>query len=155
MAERKAKEEKFAVNVRFIFNYCNDLAAMRRFYSQLVGLKEKDYREEWGYLCYASEGLEFMFFRSDKEMPHIDEWSDQPGWEGGTLKITSWAIHIPEMMFKDVFERLHSAGVKMLTDSPEWRVDNYWGITVMDPMGYTVELYTIPKEKPASKLWKG
>jgi len=43
----------------------------------------------------------------------------------------------------------------MFNEEPEWRVDNYWGLTVKDPMGNTVEVYTIPKQKPESTTWKG
>ncbi len=142
------------VKIRFLFNHCNDLGEMRHFYSDLLGLSEKAYKEEWGYLCYVSEDLEMMFFRSDTKIPYIEEWADQPGWEGGTLKIASWAIGIPEGDFTNVYKQLKSERVKMFNEEPEWRVDNYWGLTVKDPMGNTVEVYTIPKQKPESTTWK-
>jgi hypothetical protein len=34
-------------------------------------------------------------------------------------------------------------------------MDGYWGFTAMDPMGNTVEIYTIPAEKPETTTWPG
>lgn len=152
MTKRKTKP---ALNIRFIYSMCNDLEAVRHFYTELVGLEQGSFRddEEWGWLVYESEGFEMMFFRADKELPVLKDWASQPGYEGGTLEVTSWSIHVPEEMFPAVVERLRSAGVKYFTKNPEWRQDCYWGFTVMDPMGNTVELYTQPKERPKSTEW--
>lgn len=155
--EEKKATEKPEINIRFIFNMCNDVESMRHFYTDLIGLKQGSFRndKEWGWLVYKSEGFEMMFFRADKQLPVLREWAVQPGYEGGTLETTSWGIHIPEEMFGVVVGRLNSAGVKTFKDRAEWRQDSYWGFSVMDPMGNTVELYTEPKEKPASTEWPG
>ena len=70
-------------NIRFIYNHCNDLAQMRHFYSDLLGMIETAYNEDWNYLCYKSEGLDFMFFGSKEDIPIKDRFADQPGWPGG------------------------------------------------------------------------
>jgi len=74
---------------------------------------------------------------------------------GGTLEVTSWSVEIREEDFGKTVERLRAAGVRAFNDEPEWRIDSYWGYTVLDPNGVTVEVYTIPKEKPASEDWTG
>jgi hypothetical protein len=35
-----------------------------------------------------------------------------------------------------------------MSDTPTWRQASYWGWTVRDPAGNTVEVYWHPKEKP-------
>lgn len=154
MGQEGTRKEKPKINIRFFFNHCNDLNEVRHFYSEVIGLQEKAFNIEWGYLCYQSDGFEMMFFKDEKKVSHFEEWTDQPGWEGGTLKVTSWAIEIPEEMFNEVFRRLKDSGVKMFKEVPEWRTDNYWGLSVMDPVGNTLEVYTVPKKAPESKTWK-
>ena len=143
------------VNDRFVYNFCNDLAAVRRFYTELLGLPEAAYSEEHRYLCYQSEGFQFMFFRPDAGVPIKEGWADQPAYGGGTTFDTSWSIEIPEAAFADTVARLRAAEVELFADVPDWRVDSYWGLTVKDPMGNTVEVYSAPKERPASTTWPG
>lgn len=151
MSEKATPE----VNVRFVYNFCNDLAAVRRFYTDVLGLPEAAYSEEHRYLCYQSEGFQFMFFRPDEPVPLREGWADQPAYAGGTTYDTSWSIEIPEAAFADTVARLRAAEVELFADDPEWRVDSYWGLTAKDPMGNTVEVYSAPKERPASTTWPG
>jgi len=151
MAEDAAR----SVNIRFVYNFCNDLAAMRRFYTDLLGLPEAAYSEEHRYLCYRSEGFQFMFFRPDAEVPPREGWADQPAYAGGTTFDTSWSIEIPEEKFAATMARLREAGVESFAAEPDWRVDSYWGLAVKDPMGNTVEVYATPKERPAATTWPG
>jgi catechol 2,3-dioxygenase-like lactoylglutathione lyase family enzyme len=145
------------VTVRFVFNVCNDIAATRRFYVELLGMREGSYMDtpEFGWLAVQCEGFQMMWFRADEEQPVPKEFTMQPGWEGGTLEGTSWAVGIPEDKFPEVYEKLREAGAPMLRAEPEWRQDSYWGLSVLDPMGVTVEVYTSPKERPESTEWPG
>lgn len=149
MADRKIPR----VNIRFLFGFCNDLSAMRRFYSELLGLQELDYQEQYGYLTYQSEGWQFMLFKAKKEIPVLTKWTDQPGYQGGELQTSSIAVEVPEEQYPETYIQLRDARVKMFNDRPEWRMDSYWGLSVMDPMGNTMEVYTIPKVKPEKKEW--
>jgi catechol 2,3-dioxygenase-like lactoylglutathione lyase family enzyme len=143
------------INVRFVYNFCNDLGETRRFYTDLLGLNEAGYSEEHRYLCYQSEGFRLMFFRPDAELEVLAGWADQPGYEGGTSFVTSWSVEVPEAKFADAVERLRVAGVECFSQNPTWCVDSYWGFYVKDPMGRTVEVYTIPKGRPTSTTWPG
>ncbi len=64
------------VTIRYFFLMCNDIAAMRRFYTEQVGLEEAGHvdEEKFGYLVYQCDGFEFMFFRADKPLPVPTEW---------------------------------------------------------------------------------
>jgi hypothetical protein len=94
-----------------------------------------------------------MFFYSGKESPKHTEWAWQPGYDGGTLPVTSMAIEIPEQDFAGMVERLKKEGVRLFAEVPDWRQNSYWGFTVMDPQGNILELFTMPKEKPSSTTW--
>ena len=155
--EEKKVPKTPKINIRFLYIMCNDVAAMRHFYTDLIGLKEVAFKddEEWGWLAYQCEGFQMMFMRAEKKLPVIEEWTWQPGYGGGPREGTSWGIEIPDEMFSTVVDRLRDAGVKALTDKPQWRQESYWGFSVMDPMGNTVEVYTEPKEKPESTEWPG
>ena len=150
-----AENEIPRVNLRFLFVMCNDILTMRHFYTDLLGMKETSFTndEHWGWLNYKSEGLEFMFFRAKEKMPVQHYWTWQPGYDGGTVNAISWAIHIPEADFESTVDRLKRSGIKSFSKKPEWRQDNYWGFSVMDPMGNTVEVYTIPKARPELPEW--
>lgn len=142
-------------SVRFVFNCVNDLAATRRFYVELLGMAEAGHMDtpEFGYLAVQCDGFQMMWFRADAEVPVPTEFTCQPGWAGGTLEVTSWAVRIPEDRFADVYGKLVAAEVPMFAPEPEWRQDSYWGISALDPTGVTVEVYTAPKERPAKTEW--
>jgi catechol 2,3-dioxygenase-like lactoylglutathione lyase family enzyme len=139
-----AEESAPTANVRFVYAFCNDLAGVRHFYTDLLGLPEAAYNDEHGYLCYQCEGFQLMFFRPQREVEPLPAWADQPGYDGGTEFVTSWSIEIPEAAYAAVVERLQEESVEIHSPDPEWRVDSYWGFTVKDPRGHTVEVYAIP-----------
>jgi catechol 2,3-dioxygenase-like lactoylglutathione lyase family enzyme len=149
--------ERPKVNIRFLFNVCNDIDAMRHFYTDIIGMQEQAYMndENFGYLSYHCDNFDFMFFRADEKQPIVTEWACQPGWAGGTLEITSWGIQIPADQFAELYERLKTEGVPLFKPEPEWRQDSYWGLSVKDPMGNTIEVYAVPKERPVSPQWPG
>lgn len=153
MAETK---EKPKINVRFIFSLCSDIEAMRHFYSDLLEMQEQAFfnEKQFGYLSYPCEGVHLMFFYSGQKAPVFADWAWQPGYDGGSLHVTSWAIQIPEEDFAETVKRLKDAGVKTFSENPQWRQDSYWGFSVMDPQGNTIEVYASPKEKPESTTWE-
>lgn len=149
--------DKPRVNVKFLFSVCNDIDAMRHFYTDILGLTEKAYMndENFGWLNYQCDGFEFMFFRADKKIPVLTEWASQPAWEGGTAEVTSWGIMMPVKKFAEAYEIMEKEGIPMFKPEPEWRFESYWGLSVMDPMGNTIEIGAVPVEKPASTQWPG
>jgi len=154
-AEEMTSAEQPRIDITFLYVLCNDVDEMRHFYTDLVGMEETNYwnDEDWQWLCYDSNGMEFMFFGFFEEVPVQEEWAWQPGW-GGDVPLASWSILLPEDQFDDVVLAIHNdMGIKVLEEWPEWRQDSYWGYTVMDPMGNTVELYTVPSEAPEETEW--
>ena len=141
--------------VRFLFHVCNDVAAVRRFYVELLGMEQASFMDkpEFGWLSVDAGGFEMMWFRAETPLAVPTEFASQPGWPGGTRDVTSWAVQIPEDRFADVHRALVAEGARMFAPLPEWRQGSYWGLSVLDPAGATVEVYATPKEKPASTTW--
>ncbi len=144
------------VNLRFVYNQCNDVKAIRAFYGDLLGMKVGAFSdtEKFGWVTFQGEGLEFMFFRADSTLPVSEEFSFIPGDGGGPRAACAWSIEVPEAEFAATFRRLRDAKVKAQTVTPTWRQQSYWGFTVLDPMGSTVEVYCSVKEKPDSTEWE-
>jgi len=143
-----------APKINFIYNSCNDLTAMREFYSNLIGMNETSYREgEQGWLVYDCGGFQFMVFPAGYELPVLTDWGMQPGWEGGTLEVPSWSVEVPEPDFAATVQLLIDAGVPCFSDVPRWCQDSYWSFPVRDPMGNTVEVYTMPAVRPGATDW--
>jgi hypothetical protein len=97
MADEK-KPDAPTINIRFLFNFCNDVEAVRRFYTDLLGMKQGSFKneKEWGWVVYRSQGLELMFLRADEKdkLPIPEGFAAQPGWAGGTRVVTSWLSNI-------------------------------------------------------------
>lgn len=143
---------KPTIHIRFLYRYCNDIAPMRAFYSDGIGLLEFGYGDDdtHGYICYQSEGLQLIVMRHDQPVPVLEDFACQPGDGGGPSPRTSISIELPEADFAAVHERLRQTDAPRMTDAPTWRQNSYWGWTVNDPMGGTIELYCHPAERPAS-----
>jgi catechol 2,3-dioxygenase-like lactoylglutathione lyase family enzyme len=151
-------DPKSRATIRYLFNVCNDVEAVRRFYVDVLGMEQAGFSDtpDFGWLSLRCEGFEAMWTRGDGTLPVRDSWASQPGGGGGgTAGVTSWAVWIPEERFAATFARLVEAKAPLLRPVPDWRQDSYWGLTARDPMGTTVEVYTTLKVKPASTTWPG
>lgn len=143
--------------LRYLFNFANDVAAMRRFYVDLLGLREQSFQDTptFAWLCVDAGGFEAMWFRSETRLEPGTTFASQPGWEGGTREATSWGVEIPFDRFADVHRALVATGAPLFRPVPEWRQGSYWGLSALDPTGATVEVYAIPAAKPVSTTWPG
>lgn len=143
------------VRVPFLYHVCNDVEAIRHFYVDLLGMQQSAHMDtpEFGFLALECGGLRMMWFRGDGKLPVAEAFACQPGWAGGTLEVSSISALVPEEDFAAVFVRLKEAGTPMFKPVPEWRQDSYWGLSVLDPMGATLEVYNAPKERPADTVW--
>jgi extradiol dioxygenase family protein len=136
-----------SANIRFLHRLCNDLDAMRRFYGEGIGFNELCYRntEGSGFVVFESEGLQFMFHRRDAPIERAGGFAWQPGDETGTEPRPSIGVHIEEDEWQACVDRLKSMGAEAQTPDPTWRRNSYWGWTINDPLGETVELWYEPK----------
>jgi catechol 2,3-dioxygenase-like lactoylglutathione lyase family enzyme len=142
------------LNLRFLYIYCNDMEAMRRFYSDLLQLTEIYYDPgPHGGLAYNCDELQFTIFPAQIALPVPTEWHRQPGWQGGTLPGKSWSV-VSESRdaFAATVTRLLEAQVPAFFDKPRWL--GYWSFPVKDPMGNTVELTLPTDSEPLEKVWQ-
>lgn len=140
-------------NIRFLYAFCNEISPMREFYTELLGMQEVSHmdNEQMGWLAYQCEGLQYMFFRWDSELPVEMRWADQPGEEiKDSVALMSFSLEYSFDDYRELVSELLKAEVKAEKPKPTWRQSSYWGWTIMDPMGNTIEVFAAPKEKPDS-----
>ena len=145
----------FSLSINYIYRWCDDLSAMRNFYTRLIGLDEGVFTdtEEYGFIEYKSNDLRMFILRGTEIEPQEPGWAKQPGYLKGDLERTSYTIKVPETKYVDVVRRLQEANVKSFQEKPTWLQDEYWSYIVQDPMGVTIEVYMQPSEKPDDKTW--
>jgi hypothetical protein len=104
------------IRLHTVFRWCNDVAAMREFYSDLLGLQESFYRndDEHGWLTYQA-GTQLVFMRGTNPIHAVSGWAKQPGYGGGEAEIDSWLITYSKAAFEMVKERIEASGVVQLT----------------------------------------
>lgn len=140
------------VNVRFLYVMCNDVGLMRDFYSDVLGMSELNFRddENFGWAVYDTEGFQLMFFRWDSELPFDERWAWQPGEAPeNSAPLMSFSLEYPEDELREVVKRVREVDLPTATDKPTWRQNSYWGWTIKDPMGNTIELFSSVQQQPA------
>lgn len=137
---------------QFLFLMANDLVEVDNFYRKVLEVPVAgDPSEGW---VDVDLGTHVVYFKGDYELPVIKDWAWQPGYKGGSGNVTSWSIEFQENEFRKIYDRMKASKGEMMTDKPEWRRDSYWGLTVKDPMGNTIEIYSTPRQKPDVIEWK-
>ena len=144
------------IKLKYIYRYCNDINEIKHFYSKILGFQEKSFGEHegFGWLEYQFGDTKLSFYKDQGKAPEIAEFAKQPAQDIGKAEITSLGIQFGEEAFREIFEKLKAEKVPMLTEKPQWLVDSYWGITVKDPMGFSLEFFTVPKNKPSNLEWQ-
>ncbi len=149
------EEKKPKVSINVLYLYCNDVHAIRHFYKDIIGMGEHDFGMPDSVYCgQTSDGITMMWFKSEKEglLPR-EKWVDLPGFNGGEVEEPAWGIQLPLEDFTNIVKKLKDEKAHLLFPDPIWAQDSYWAFPVRDPMGYTVEVYTVPKERPQNKVW--
>jgi hypothetical protein len=124
----------------FLYLHCIELAPMRRFYRDLVGLDEVYFSEEEATAGYRVGTLELSISEHAAAQTHSG-WARQLGWQGGESAGTSWGFELVSSRFDAAVERLVAAGVPTRHATPVWV--GYRSFPVLDPMGNTVELSSV------------
>ena len=137
---------RVSANIRFLHRLCHDLDAVRRFYGEGLGFRELSYRndDEHGWIVFESDGLQFMFHRWAEPLPAKEGFAWQPGDAAGTVPRHSLGVHVPEDEWEATVARLRAMDVDAMTPAPSWRRESYWGWTLRDPLGETVEIWYEP-----------
>lgn len=128
------------IYINTIFRYCNEIDAMRHFYTELLALDETYYRndEEHGWLTYQIGNTQLVFTRASSPLPVESEWAKSPAYSGGTKEISSWVYALNASNYEAVIERIKTSDTPIYTGelaTPELL------LIVHDPMGMTVEFW--------------
>jgi hypothetical protein len=97
MAEEPSEKQVPAVGIKYFYVYCNDIEAMRVFYSELLGMEEVAFNndDKGAWLVYDCGGVELDIFPADGEIEVKQDWGAQPGWPGGMHYRPSWSVSVP------------------------------------------------------------
>lgn len=140
------------IQLDFIFRLCRDITIIHDFYTKIIGLTPKTYSAEHGWLQFDFLGVSLVFTTGDQVQKHTN-FAIQPGHDRGEIEVTSFAIKFSEVEFEKLWEKIENSSCQIQPEKPEWRMDSYWGFTIMDPMGVSLELYSTPKKKPDNTEW--
>ncbi|MCY3412500.1 MAG: VOC family protein [Candidatus Heimdallarchaeota archaeon] len=124
-----------------IFLPCQDVTAMREFYSNCIGFTEESFadEEQFGYLTYKL-GDQFLVIFRDVQSKMIDGWSTVPTAKGDH-SFTSWTIRTENQEeFDRVVANLQKHGYQAKQIEPQLK-GTYYSYTVKDPMGNTLDVY--------------
>jgi catechol 2,3-dioxygenase-like lactoylglutathione lyase family enzyme len=127
----------------FVYDYCADLAATRRFYGELLGLATV--WDEPDGIAFTHDCVQLSFRLREVQADAPSGWAFQPGWGQGQLAdappvehVRSTSIAMSPDRLRAAVARLQDAGVAVLRPEPSWV--GYWSFVVRDPDGQTVEL---------------
>ena len=137
--------------VKFIYLFCNDLAAMRHFYTNLLGLHEI-YFSDGQSVAYDCDGLQFTIMFDPDVKAASNGWGWQPGWQEGQNRVVSWSVVLVDEVFKTAVTKLTLSGIDAFYDKPQWK--GYWSFPVKDPMGNTTEIVWPLQPEPTNKVWE-
>jgi catechol 2,3-dioxygenase-like lactoylglutathione lyase family enzyme len=132
--------ETGAAHVQFFYSYVNDLAATRRFYADGLGLQVT--MENPQFVELSGNGVKLVFVHADAPLEVETRFSSMPGWNAGDAQRALCSIEYGSREFRDVVRRLGILSVPTAVSTPVWRAGS-WELPVLDPMGNTVELYSI------------
>ena len=120
----------------FTYIFCNDLAAMKAFYTDTLQL-EQVWEDERS-LVYRIGDHQLSITLAEGLPTPPAEFSLQPGWRGGTAPRTSWSLECEKQEFDRLVAAAKDASVRSWSESPEWV--GYWSFPLLDPMNNTVEI---------------
>ncbi|PIQ25615.1 hypothetical protein COW36_21475 [bacterium (Candidatus Blackallbacteria) CG17_big_fil_post_rev_8_21_14_2_50_48_46] len=126
---------------------CTSIDTIRYFYGYLLGLEEKISKDKT-YVVFQLGQTEIMFCQSQNTTVQGTAKHDY-------LDIPSlWSIPVPEALYLGLLYRLKHTEVVKLERKPSWHLEGYWSVSLIDPAGNPVELYTVPQEVPQNKEWE-
>lgn len=132
------------VELNTIFRWCNDVATMRHFYTDCLGLSETYFRndEAHGWLTYQVGEVQLVFMRAAETLPAAAQFARNPGYEGGNLHAESWVLKVERPSFNIITQNLKNSRYALFSPEPIAPHPGALQMLGLDPMGFTVEIYT-------------
>ena len=139
--------------VKFVYLFCDDLQAMRHFYTEILGLHEIYYAEHPDRtVAYDCDELQFTIIFDPKAEPVTQGWAWQPGWREGMQPTISWSVCLTKDGYSSAIKKFKAHSVESYYQNPQWL--NYWSYPVKDPMGNTVEIVLNLDQEPENTVWQ-
>lgn len=127
-----------------IFRWCNDVLPMQHFYTNCLNLTETFFRNdaEHGWLTYQIGQVQLVFTRAAVPLPVKETFAQNPGYSGGSLLAESWVLKVERPSFDEIVRQLQASSYTCYTPEPIAPRPGALQFLVLDPMGFTVEIYT-------------
>lgn len=126
----------------FTYLFCDDLQAMKRFYSGVLGLTQ--IWEDDGSIAYDIAGHQLAITFDEGFRRPAGGFARQPGWQGGSEPRTSWSLECDAADYKQIVANVNDAeaapGDRTVSFWREPRWVGYWSLPLLDPMGNTIEV---------------
>lgn len=133
-----------AIKLHTVFEWCNDIAEMRRFYTEGIGLEEQHTKDdqEGGYVVYQAGDTQIVITRSPQPKPVLQAWTKTQGFDMGSLIEPAWVIEVDWDSFGKVVGRLESLNAPFHSQRRD--DEKLRQVVVRDPMGRTLSVDAYP-----------
>ncbi|MHA2032233.1 MAG: VOC family protein [Candidatus Kariarchaeaceae archaeon] len=138
------------IHINDLFIWCNNVDEMKMFYSELIGLNEVWYDPEPKtgppYIVYKLGNNQSLHFIGRSNKIEVNQnWSYQPSSEieSGIEKF-SWTLELSKYLLEEIVQRLGENQIQTFQKEITTR-SGYSAISVLDPMGNTIDLYYLHK----------
>ncbi|MDG5788568.1 hypothetical protein QA612_13865 [Evansella sp. AB-P1] len=120
----------------FTYIFCSDLEKMKWFYTDILHLNLIwENNHSIAYMIGQHQFSIHLF----KNVPLIsEEYSIQPGWEGGKVPRTSWSLECDMKNFEEIVQASKENKIRTFFNEPKWI--GYWSYPMLDPMNNTIEI---------------
>jgi len=127
-----------------IQRFCNDIDAIRRFYTELLGLEPTFSANdaERGYISYDFAGVQLLFLRATAQQPVPTGFAKHPGYAGGTAEQTLLVVDVGKRDMQQLYAKARAMQIEILGDGIIQNAQGQRQLVLRDPMGVTVELFS-------------
>lgn len=125
----------------FTYVFCNDLEAMKKFYSDVLHLALV--WEDPTSIAYKVANHQLSITFDAGFNPPSAEYAIQPGWPGGTALRISWSLECDRENFLRIVQAAKATGAQFRQPEPKWV--GYWSFPLLDPMNNTIEITCIDR----------
>ena len=145
------ENRNLGVHINDLFMWCNDVNKTREFYSNILGLIEGWYdpnpKSGPPYIVYKmSNNQSLHFLQRSLNSKSDTNWSYQPSSTiSNGLQKFSWTLEVSKSKAEEIQNRIKQNSIKSFQGSIETR-SGYSALTILDPMGNTIDLYYLHSE---------
>ena len=113
----------------FTYIFCNDLAKMKWFYSDILQLIL--IWDDKSSIAFKIGEHQLSIDYNEEFNPPSNKFSIQPGWEGGTEPRIGWSLECDKEDFKKILNSVLINDITKYHNKPIWK--GYWSFPTVGP----------------------